>query len=235
MTPTETNLKSWTVGRVKITRIVELEHINNPQRILPQADPEEVKKIAWLVPDWATPEGELNLRVQSWLVETPILKVLVDTGIGNGKKRLPFDWDNLNTPYLEKLSTAKCPAESVGMVVCTHIHVDHVGWNTKLIDGAWIPTFPNARYKFGKVEYDHFNLAENDSLTQRVFEESVRPIVDYGLADLVASDEHLCEEQLMHLQQLSFCLGDGQHNCGRSFLWCIVDADLQALAGHRVG
>lgn len=197
MTPAAHDLKSWTVGRVKITRVVEVEHIDDPIRILPDADPKEVQKISWLFPDYATPEGELKLRVQSWLVETPTLKILVDTGIGNGKTRLPFDWDNLKTPYLEKLAAAGCPAESIDMVICTHIHVDHVGWNTKLVDGAWVPTFPNARYKFGKVEYDYCNSAEDDSLTKRVFEQSVRPIVDCGLADLIESDAQLCEEILL--------------------------------------
>ena len=188
------NRKSWTVGRVKITRVVEIGHIENSREILRDADPSEVQKISWLIPNFATPEGELKLKVQSWLVETPKLKILVDTCIANGKKGLPFGWDNLNTPYLEKLASAGCPAESIVMVVCTHIHVDHVGWNTKLADDKWVPTFPNARYKFGKVEYDYCNSGRASAHIKKIFRESVQPIAEYGLADLIASDAQLAEE-----------------------------------------
>ena len=189
------NLTSWSIGKVKITRVTEIEAIGGTRFILQQATPEEAQKIPWLVPRYATPEGKLRLNVQSWLVETPAQKIVVDTCIGNGKQGLGFKfWENLDTPYLEKLAAAGCPADKIDMVICTHIHVDHVGWNTRLMNGAWVPTFRGARYKFGKTEYEHCGWPEANEHTRKIFAESVLPVVNNGQADMVASDAQLNDE-----------------------------------------
>jgi glyoxylase-like metal-dependent hydrolase (beta-lactamase superfamily II) len=92
------------------------------------------------------------------------------------------------------MTGAGYPPESIDTVLCTHLHVDHVGWNTKLVDGRWVPSFPNARYLFGKTEYEYWRdyTAEPDKVA--VFEDSVKPIVDAGRAELIPSDHRLCEE-----------------------------------------
>jgi glyoxylase-like metal-dependent hydrolase (beta-lactamase superfamily II) len=83
-------------------------------------------------------------------------RILVDTCIGNDKKRHAPMWDNLQGPFLSDLAAAGYPAASIDTVVCTHLHIDHVGWNTRWVDGRWQPTFPNARYLFGRMEWDHW-------------------------------------------------------------------------------
>jgi glyoxylase-like metal-dependent hydrolase (beta-lactamase superfamily II) len=84
--------------------------------------------------------------------------------------------------------------DSIDTVLCTHLHVDHVGWNTRLAGGQWVPTFSNARYVFGKTEYEHWRDHSDETDKQAVFNDSVKPIVDAGKAELVASDDRLGDE-----------------------------------------
>jgi glyoxylase-like metal-dependent hydrolase (beta-lactamase superfamily II) len=186
---------SWTVGRVKITKVVEMETVGHTRFILPQATPEKIQQMPWLVPHFANDEGRLRMSVHSLVVETPSQRIVVDTCIGNDKQgRGVPTWNNLNTPFLQTMTAAGYAPETIDMVLCTHLHVDHVGWNTRLKDGQWVPTFPKARYVFGKTEYDYW-AAHSDSAEHRaVFEDSVKPIVDAGRADLVASDAKLSDE-----------------------------------------
>lgn len=184
----------WTVGRVKITRVVEITSIGGSRFILPQGISEAIQKMPWLVPGYATPEGRLILSVQSWIVETPSHRIVVDTCIGNDKQgRSVPAWNSLDKPYLDNLAAAGTPAETIDTVLCTHLHVDHVGWNTKLVNGQWVPTFTNARYVFGKTEYAHW-AAHSEGEHKIVFEDSVQPIVAAGLADLVTADHRIGDE-----------------------------------------
>lgn len=185
----------WTVGRVKITNVVEIGATGGTRFILPQATPEEAQKMPWLVPHYANAEGRLKLNVQSWIVETPTHKIIVDTCIGNSKtnRSVPV-WNGLDRPFLNDLAAAGYPADTIDTVLCTHLHVDHVGWNTKLADGKWVPTFANARYLFGKAEYDHWAAHSPAGEHQAVFEDSVQPIVDAGRADLINADHRIGDE-----------------------------------------
>lgn len=185
----------WTVGRVKISQIVEMESDGGASFILPQATRDELRKISWLSPDFASAEGRMKLYVQSWIVETPAHRIIVDTCLGNDKQgRSVPHWNNRNEPFLEKLAAAGYPAETIDTVLCTHLHVDHVGWNTKLVNGQWVPTFAKARYVFGKTEYDHWAVHSPDGEYRAVFDDSVQPIVTAGLADLVTSDHRIGNE-----------------------------------------
>ena len=182
----------WTVGRVKITNVVEIGATGGTRFILPQATPEEAQKLPWLVPYYANAEGRLRLNVQSWIVETPTNRIIVDTCIGNGKtnRSVPI-WNNLDKPFLSDLAAAGYPAETIDTVICTHLHVDHVGWNTTLAGGKWMPTFANARYLFGKTEYNYWAAHSPAGEHKAVFEDSVQPIVDAGRADLIGSDHRI--------------------------------------------
>jgi glyoxylase-like metal-dependent hydrolase (beta-lactamase superfamily II) len=185
----------WTVGKVKITKIVELETVGSTRFILPAATHDEIQKLPWLIPHFATEEGRLKMSIHSLVVETPTRRIVVDTGLGNDKqgRGVPV-WNNRSTPFLETMTEAGFPPDSIDTVLCTHLHVDHVGWNTKLVDGKWVPTFPRARYLFGKTEYEYWRdyTAEPDKVA--VFNDSVKPVVDAGQAELIASDHRLCEE-----------------------------------------
>jgi glyoxylase-like metal-dependent hydrolase (beta-lactamase superfamily II) len=184
----------WTVGRVKITKIAEMETTGGTRFILPQAGPDEVRARPWLIPHFANGEGRLKMAVQSLVLETPSQRIVVDTCLGNDKQgRKVAIWNNLQTRFLDDMTAAGFPPDSIDMVLCTHLHLDHVGWNTQLVDGKWVPTFSNARYVFGEREYAHWKTS-NASEDAPEFNDSVQPIVDAGRADLVASDQQLSDE-----------------------------------------
>src|SRR4051794_1004445 len=128
----------WKVGKVKITKIVELETVGSTRFILPLASNEEIRKLPWLIPHFATEEGRLKMSIHSLVVETPARRIVVDTGLGNDKEgRNVPTWNNRQGPFLETMHAAGFPPESIDTVLCTHLHVDHVGWNTKLVEGRW--------------------------------------------------------------------------------------------------
>ena len=185
----------WKVGKVKITKVVELETVGSTRFILPLASNEEIRKLPWLIPHFATEEGRLKMSIHSLVVETPKRRIVVDTGLGNDKEgRGVPTWNNRKGPYLETMAAAGFPPESIDTVLCTHLHVDHVGWNTMLVDGKWVPTFANARYLFGRTEYEHWRDFSDTEDKIAVFKDSVQPIVDAGRAELTAGDAHLTEE-----------------------------------------
>lgn len=133
----------------------------------------------------------LRMSIHTWVVRADNHLVLIDTCCGNDKKRPSFPAaDQLQYPYLERLEAAGVRPEAVDYVLCTHLHVDHCGWNTRLRNGKWVPTFPNARYIFSKAEYDHWNTADptynKAAVNENVFEDSVLPIIEHGLADMVS-------------------------------------------------
>jgi glyoxylase-like metal-dependent hydrolase (beta-lactamase superfamily II) len=185
----------WKVGEVKITKVVEMETVGSTRFILPLASKEEIQKLPWLIPHFATEEGRLKMSIHSLVVETPTRRIVVDTGLGNNKEgRGVPTWNNREGPYLDTMAAAGFPVESIDTVLCTHLHVDHVGWNTRLVGGTWVPTFPNARYLFGRTEYEHWRDHSDSEDKVAVFSDSVQPIVDAGRAELVASDAKLTEE-----------------------------------------
>jgi glyoxylase-like metal-dependent hydrolase (beta-lactamase superfamily II) len=185
----------WNVGRVKITKIVELETIGSTRFILPLASNEEIRKLSWLIPDFASEEGRLKMSIHSLVVETPSRRIVVDTGLGNDKEgRNVPTWNNRKTPFLETMAAAGFPPDSIDTVLCTHLHVDHVGWNTRLEGNQWVPSFAKARYVFGKTEYEYWRDHSAEPDKAAIFHDSVKPIVEAGKADLVASDTRLCEE-----------------------------------------
>lgn len=185
----------WTAGRVKVTKIVELESTGGTRFILPAATSEEVRKLPWLVPDFANDEGRLRMTIHALVVETPTRRIVVDTGLGNDKERHVPTWNKLDTPFLATMTTAGYPPESIDTVLCTHLHVDHVGWNTRLVDGQWVPTFPNARYLFGRTEFDHFARHRDDpSHPPAAFDDSVAPIMAAGRGELIEPSFRVADE-----------------------------------------
>ncbi|MBS0331450.1 MAG: MBL fold metallo-hydrolase [Proteobacteria bacterium] len=191
---------TWRIGDVKVTRILELEATGGTRFILPQATPEAVRGVGWLAPHFADDAGKLKMSIHALVVETPSLRIVVDTCIGNDKQRDIPAWSGLQTDFLADLAAAGYPRESIDVVLCTHLHVDHVGWNTMLVDGAWVPTFPNARYLLAKDEFDHWRAEEEDLLkrgsdpARSPFHDSVRPVWEAGLVELVETTHQVCPE-----------------------------------------
>jgi glyoxylase-like metal-dependent hydrolase (beta-lactamase superfamily II) len=157
------------------------------------ATPETLRRHSWLYPHFVNEQDEMLLSIHALLVETPTLRLVVDTCIGNDKPRNVMGGRPLATPFLKDLADLGWSRDSVDVVICTHLHVDHVGWNTMLENGAWVPTFPKARYLFARPELAHWN-AEGDEEDKTILSDSVQPILDAGLAQLVELDHRISPE-----------------------------------------
>ncbi|MFF2807146.1 MBL fold metallo-hydrolase [Streptomyces sp. NPDC058000] len=177
---------SWTVGDLTVHRIdeVRLPPETGPW-LLPGATPDVIDQHDWLRPDFADPAGVLRLASQSFALSVGGLRVLVDTGIGNGKTRANPAWHDLRTDYLRRLTAAGFAPDRVDLVILTHLHADHVGWNTQAREGAWVPTFPHARYAVSRIEREFWAGYTMDEPRRQMFRDSVHPIEDAGLLDLV--------------------------------------------------
>jgi glyoxylase-like metal-dependent hydrolase (beta-lactamase superfamily II) len=181
----------WKIGDVRITRVQELE-APGLKWLLPDATPENLKTIDWIGP-FLSADGDALASVHALVIEAPDRTVVVDTCVGNDKERsIPF-WNKLQTRFLQDFEEAGPGVDAVDAVVCTHLHIDHVGWNTRLVDGRWVPTFGNARYLLGRTEWEHWSR-EDDADTRQILGDSVRPVFDAGQVDLVESDHRLCGE-----------------------------------------
>jgi len=183
------------LGRLSVHAVVERAGPTRPTWLLPDATPEAVEAHrSWLAPHFLDEKGRFLQSIHSFVVQAPGLTLLVDTCVGNDKDRggrQPFHM--MHTAFLEDLAAAGFPPESIDIVLCTHLHVDHVGWNTRREGGRWVPTFPRARYLFAKREWEHW-AAERDADTARIMADSVQPVLDAGLADLVAMDHRISGE-----------------------------------------
>ena len=183
----------WKIGEVTVTRVVEIEATGGMSPILPDAKREILKEIPWLYPHFVDESGRMRGTIQALIIETPDRTIVVDTCVGNDKERGNPPWNQLQTTFLADLEAAGYAPDRIDNVLCTHLHVDHVGWNTMLVDGKWQPTFPNARYLMGRVEFEHWNAVDVDS-TKQIMSDSVLPVFDAGLVDLVETDHKICDE-----------------------------------------
>ncbi|CUR55522.1 putative Beta-lactamase [metagenome] len=209
-------MSSWKVGDVKVTQVVEFSvEPGALDGLVEEATPEAVKEINWLYPEYANDKGQTLWSVHSYIVDTGSAVVVVDTGCGNGKSApLMPTWGNLDTRFLERFEEAGYTRDQVDFVLTTHLHLDHVGWNTFNRGGAWVPTFPNARYVYVEDEFSyHHGIAQGEEITadlagavvyegsdpdihqqtQLVFAESIQPCIDAGLVDLVPVDHVVTE------------------------------------------
>ena len=181
----------WQIGGVKVSRVVEMEVTGGSRFILPDATRDACRGYRWMFPHFMDDAGNLVMSIHALVVDTGERRIVVDTCIGNDKERDIPTWSHLQTSFLADLETAGYPRETIDTVLCTHLHVDHVGWNTMLVDGEWLPTFPNARYLVGETEWRYWD--DRDPGTQ-VLADSVRPVIDAGLVDFVPVDHQVCDE-----------------------------------------
>ncbi|GGR71343.1 MBL fold metallo-hydrolase [Streptomyces eurythermus] len=181
-----TAVPSWTVGDLLVHRVDEvlLPPATGPW-LLPGATPDLVAGQDWLRPHFADDAGVLRLDSHSFAFTVGGRRVLVDTGIGNGKERANPAWHDLDTDYLERLTAAGFPPDSVDLVILTHLHADHVGWNTRKVNGEWVPTFPNARHLTSRTEREFWAGYAMDEPRRQMFRDSVIPVERAGLLDLV--------------------------------------------------
>lgn len=196
----------WRIGNTVITRVIEDEYRGLfPGVMFDGLTPERVREIGWLSPHYVDADGHLAFSIHAYVIESEGRRIIVDTCIGNDKARSFPLWNQVQGGFLSRLAAAGLPAESIDLVLCTHLHVDHVGWNTYKLGDRWLPTFPNARYLWGRVEWNHWNNERERKRVaddahkglldvEAVMADSIQPIVDAGLHTLVESDHQLTSE-----------------------------------------
>ncbi len=182
----------FNVGDLTIQRIVEQEgQFLQAHDMLPSLTPEVLaENRQWLKAAGALDDTDTFIMAfQSYVVKTPHHTILIDSCIGNDKPRpLRPKWNmKSDDTYMRALTAAGVSVGDIDYVMCTHLHVDHVGWNTRLENGRWVPTFPKARYVFGKTEYDYW-AGENAKAEVPPFADSVLPVVEAKRAEVVTDD-----------------------------------------------
>jgi glyoxylase-like metal-dependent hydrolase (beta-lactamase superfamily II) len=177
-------------GEVTVTPVVEIGRSAFPTTsMLPESTAEGIDgHRGWLAPFIDPATNDLGSRIQTFVVRTPERTILIDTGVGNDKARdgSPLWHMRSGGGYLDDLAAAGVTPEQVDVVVCTHLHVDHVGWNTRLVEGKWVPTFPNATYVFVGEEWEYWRHEKDECIA-----DSVVPVVEHGQVRLVEQDHAL--------------------------------------------
>ena len=196
-------MSEFLIGDIEVTRIIEMEGPDfAPFEFFPDCTPEMLKPhLGWLQPRFLDPtNGKLVFAIQSYLLRTNHHTILIDSCVGENKERTRFPNWNLrkNTDYIAKLAAAGVSPESIDYVLCTHLHADHVGWNTRLVDDRWVPTFANARYLFTRNEHDFWQAksAKNPrKYDDGCYQDSVLPIIEAGQA-LIVDQDHALDDQI---------------------------------------
>jgi len=191
----ESRIRRWQIGDVKVTSIMESADRIPWAPLFPTETADHYKKYDWLVPKFITPEGQIILAVQAFVLEIRGQRIVIDTCVGNDRERELPQCADMQTAFLEDFKSAGLDPNSINFVLCTHLHFDHCGWNTKLENGRWVPTFPKARYLFGRKEWAYWQqVLKEKSQDVRHILDSVKPIIDAGLADFVDTNHKLVDE-----------------------------------------
>ena len=154
------HMKTWRVGRVEITRLVEVWKWEDDIHMVLEGGTPSTVVIAqpWLLPHHATPQGRMFINFQAFVIKAGKRRIMIDTCIGADREREFPVFTRMQTTFLQDLASIGIAPADVDTVLCTHLHFDHVGWNTHLVNGRWVPTFPKARYLFSRKEYDHWQM-----------------------------------------------------------------------------
>ena len=175
--------EKWSIGTIKVTKIEELVETINGSTMIAQARPENVKKHQWLTPHYADADGNLLFSVHAFAIQHGDTLVIVDTCLGRGKISSIPQWNKITTRFLDDFKSAGFELSRVDFVLCTHLHEDHVGWNTIKKEGRWIPTFPNAKYLFSETEWNHWAGSE---YSECILKSSIEPLITNNLRCLIS-------------------------------------------------
>lgn len=200
-----TTLPSALAGPFRIDRLVEFEGpFRAATHLFPLATPDEVRATA----SWSDARfydrasDRLIMAFHALLVRTPAATLLIDTCLGNDKPRpLVPEWNARSGAFAAGLGALGLEPRDIDFVLCTHLHADHVGWNTCLREGRWVPTFPRARYLFGRREVEHFRARlerEGEGVHHGLWRDSVQPVFDAGLAVLVGESHVVAPGVQLH-------------------------------------
>lgn len=229
-------MQTWQIGSVSVTRIEEQIGLASflPERYLDGFDRSLLAQhFDWLVPNHYSPgHDRLVTSIHSWLIRDGRRTILLDCCAGNHKDRPGLArFHQLDTPYLQRLRDAGVQPEQIDIVLCTHLHADHVGWNTQLVDGRWVPTFPNAKYLFSRIENEIGDPRSNpaaDGDLQRggAYRDSVLPVIEAGQAVLVDGDHAISDE-------LTIVPAPG-HTPGHMAIWLASGAGRAVFSGDAL-
>jgi glyoxylase-like metal-dependent hydrolase (beta-lactamase superfamily II) len=182
----------WMIGDVAVTKVLEMEQSVPVGGLLPSATPEALAPhVEWLKPHFIDDDGMTKLSIHAFVVESEGLRIVVDTCVGD-REIVGISGFRGDPAFPDRLTAAGFPMESIDIVCCTHLHFDHVGWNTRPEGDGWVPTFPNARYLFCRAEYDAW-MSEPGGYANNL-PDTVTPVVEAGLADLVDPDHRVTAE-----------------------------------------
>jgi len=191
-------MKDLLLGRLSVSQVYECDAVIPLAVALPDIKAQDLARLrSWYWDEHLTVDpGQSGMRisVHSYVLRVDERNILIDTCCGNDKRRSIPGVDNQQFPYIENLMRAGLRPEDIDLVMCTHLHFDHVGWNTRLQDGSWVPTFPRARYLFGRKDLDFFSKQRHEADHRAAFDDSVAPVLDAGLADLVDQDTRIHRE-----------------------------------------
>ena len=200
-------MATFKIGSYRVTRIEEMLTPGfTPAFLLPDFDAQVMQEHPILAGErfWHSASGKVMSSMHSWMIRDDRHTVLIDTGCGNDKIRaLPLfqRFHQLHLPYLDHLRAEGVAPEDVDLVICTHLHVDHVGWNTRLEKGCWVPTFPNARYIFSRREFEHWQSPAGAAVmpeNMAVIADSVIPVVEAGLVEFIDNGSSIIDGLVFH-------------------------------------
>ena len=181
------------LGDIEVTALTDIGTFSAPLSfVFPDSDAERLRDHShWLEP-LHMDQGHVRLAIRSWLLRDNERTILIDACVGNHKNRpnRPEWHQKTDGHWLNALAGTGLGPEDIDIVLCTHLHADHVGWNTKLEDGRWVPTFPNARYITSEIEYNHWQTMVREapdplSIVHGSFQDSVLPVMEASQMDLI--------------------------------------------------
>jgi glyoxylase-like metal-dependent hydrolase (beta-lactamase superfamily II) len=185
-------MKPMTLGRMTVRKLLEMESGPPMAMILPGITTQDLARLAtWYEDETLGPtaaQSAFTMSMHSYVLQLDGLTVLVDACNGDNKHRSIPDVDRVQTPYLANLAALGLTTDDIDLVLCTHLHFDHVGWNTRLQNGKWVPAFANARYLFSRRDFEYFGQQELEDDNLRAFRDSVLPVYEAGKAELVEAN-----------------------------------------------
>lgn len=235
-----TTMQSRRFGDARIARVLEYAGpTHDPAFLFPDLPQAELDGHAhWLAPDhYIAAMNRLIVTIQLWIVQAGDSVVIIDTGVGNRKPRGPARMNMLNTLVQPWLEAAGAGPNDVTHVVHTHLHMDHVGWNTTLADGRWVPTFPRARYLIPRADYDHYRdecAHGGDPIIDQSLDDSIMPVVEAGLVDFIDETTLLVAGCLVPAPAPGHCPGQlvyRLHSGGQTAIFCgdVMHSPLQIV------
>lgn len=196
-THSPSSTQAFQIGDIRVTKVLDTLEPTSPRVLFVDKRKDDFDPhLDWLQPYFLDAEKRMLLSIHTFLLQTRHHTILIDTCVGNDKQNLAFpQWNGRQSnTFLNDLAALGCAPEAIDYVFCTHMHLDHTGWNTQLRDGRWIPTFPKAKYLFNKREWDHWKNDPHPS-DQAVAQQNILPIIEAGQVEWIDNawgiDDHV--------------------------------------------